>query len=67
MWVIYRSPADFPGKTVARRFEVRDQNTATEDLLEGELADLRKRFQSMGLVNIGRMPQDDFCIVEVWS
>lgn len=62
MWVIYKNPSDYPGKTVARLYE----DGPTAQVIEAELDDLRVRFQSQGFANIGRYEKDDPCIVEVW-
>lgn len=64
MWVIYENPKDHPGKTVARMHTT--LSGASDHLIEGSLDELRERFDSQGLVNVGRYQQDDPCIVEVW-
>jgi hypothetical protein len=63
MWVIYVNPSDHPGKTIARLWT---EQGPTGQIIEGALDDLRVRFESQGLVNIGRNVQDDPCISEVW-
>ena len=63
IWVIYDKPIDIPEKFVARKF-INDNPTKTmyiDDTLEG----IRKKIPA-GLVNIGRYPDDDPKIVEVW-
>ena len=64
LWPIYDSPTDFPAGTfVARRFEL---DNPTPDFVTGRtLAEVRAKIPP-GLYNIGRYPQDDPKIVEVW-
>lgn len=80
MWVIYQPVTAIPvaggagvihkrqteAPAIARRWEVREIETATDDTIEGTLPDLRARFESMGLYNLGRSPSDDPIIVEAW-
>lgn len=67
MWVIYYNPTDYPGKTLARRWDVTTVDTPTNEILVSDnLLDLRVRFESMGLVCLGRSPEDDPVILEVW-
>ncbi len=66
-WVIYSSPKDHPGKTLARRFEITTVVTPTTDIIFAELPALRERLASLGLVNIGRYPMDHESVVEVWT
>lgn len=66
-WVIYSNPLDFPGKTLARRFEVTTVVTPTADVIFADLPALRERLASQGFVNIGRYPQDHESVVEVWT
>lgn len=63
LWVIYKSPKDFPGKYVARRWWL-DSPTG-QFLVADSLDDLRAMLPT-GLDPIGRMPGDDPVIVEVW-
>ena len=64
LWTIYDSPTDFPyGTFVARRF-VLDQPTA-EVVTGATLEEVRAKIPP-ALYNIGRYPQDDPKIVEVW-
>lgn len=66
-WVIYFKPTDHPEGYCARRFEVTDKVQATEDFIKDvTLEQLRERFESMGLVNMGRSPEDDPVIKEIW-
>lgn len=65
MWVIYNRPTDFPSGTMARMWYAFPEE-ATDRTIEANLNELRQRFTSMGLVNIGRQPNDDPKILEVW-
>jgi len=64
MWVIYWNTSDYPGEHVARMHS--SAQGSTSQLIRGTVEELRDRFHSQGLVNIGRYQQDDPCIVEVW-
>lgn len=67
LWVIYENPSDYPGRFVLRKTTVEKgkmficQNCTTYDTLEAARAAVPGN-----LANIGRMEQDDPCIVEVW-
>ena len=69
-FVIYENPSDFPGKFVLRRHMddyagglvgVAVQPDAVEDTLD----EARQKLPC-GVFNIGRYPQDDVAIKEVW-
>ena len=62
MWVIYEMPTAF----TAVRWDVTDKEKLTGHQISGELKELRDRFESMGLFNLGRDPKDDPRIVETW-
>lgn len=67
MFVIYQNTSDYPGRTVARKFTITSKGQIPDDnVIESRLEDLRKRFQSMGLVCLDRHPTDDPVIVETW-
>lgn len=66
MWTIYDNPKEFPGQTIARLWYALPKHGPTDQVIVAELDDLRARFASEGLVNIGRSPNDDTAIVEVW-
>ncbi len=60
---VYRHPEDYPEQFVAR---VWDLNRPTNLIaLADTLEELREAIPE-GMYNIGRQPQDDPCIVEVW-
>lgn len=65
MWVIYWNTKDFPGEHVARLHSSKT-GASPDQLVRGTIEELRERFDSQGLVNIGRYQQDDPCIVEAW-
>lgn len=69
MWVIYDHPSDFPDTFVARRWEVRAEERATDDIKKHESLDALR-----GLIinetrchhRLARFADDDSKIVEVW-
>ena len=67
MWVIYHSPKDHPGKTVARKWVV-DRRGAwpTDEAAIDSLENLREQHRKMLRFRIPRNPLDDACIVESW-
>ncbi|HEV3443734.1 MAG TPA: hypothetical protein VG099_03775 [Gemmataceae bacterium] len=67
LWVITYHPSDFPKKFVLREHRVSGtwQFFMNECILCDTL-DQARRMLPAGLVNIGRYPDDDPVIVEVW-
>ena len=63
LWVIYKNPADFPGKTVARKHT---PDGPTTEHLVWPMETLRSMFKAQGYVKLERFVQDDPVIVEVW-
>jgi hypothetical protein len=67
MWVVYRSPSDYPGKFVVRRWSIAD---ALEPELKPEgVVDTLEEARDLippGLVCLDRLPSDDPVIKEVW-
>ena len=63
LWVIYKDPLDAPDKYVVRCWVGQTPAKACfiDDTLEGVRAVIPK-----GLTNIGRFPNDDPKILEVW-
>lgn len=61
--VVYNNPEDYPNKYVARVWDVNRPTVlvAVADTLE----EIREAIPQ-DMYNIGRTPQDDPCIVEVW-
>jgi hypothetical protein len=68
MWVVYWNPRDYPGRYVVRRQWVSRGDVYKEDypkIVTKFLSEARDVIPD-GLVNIGRMPEDDDVILEVW-
>lgn len=69
-YAIYQNPADYPGWFVVRRWEVHTGVPAPvpspNPKLARSLEDARKAVPA-GYYNIGRQPEDDPVIVEVWT
>jgi hypothetical protein len=63
VWIVYDSPSDFPGKFVARRFQVK---TPTPDVLVADTLEGLRKLLPQGLVRLERTPHDQPHIVEVW-
>ena len=63
IYTIYKHPVDYPDKFVCRMFDmgVPTHVMATADTL----AEIRSMLPE-GLLNLGRDPADDPCVVEVW-
>lgn len=66
--VIYEDPTDFPGRFVVRAHVVDGQGTRPKPDPEAIVDTLEQARKSVpfGKVNLGRMPEDDPKIVEVW-
>jgi len=64
IWTVYRSPLDFPGKFIARRF-VLDKPTR-DVIIADTLEEIRERLSRKGLARFGRFEGDDPVIVETW-
>lgn len=61
--VIYDNPSDFPGKYVARLWDM-DKSTVYA-VVAGSLAEIRNAIPKT-MTCIGRTSQDDPCILETW-
>lgn len=74
MVVIYNGPADYPGKFVARLWELSTRPprhepewVPTQRRVLGEtLEEVRKFAMAPGRLCFPRQPDDDACIVECW-
>jgi hypothetical protein len=70
MYVIYQHPSDFPDEFVCRRqFAGRGIVTVERELFARgpSLDSVRGQLpHGLGLFCLGRSPQDDPCIAEVW-
>jgi hypothetical protein len=67
MFVVYDRPKDFPTSIVVRRWEVRAGESRPTDSVwtAPTLAEARAQLPP-GLHLLGRWPEDDPCIAEVW-
>jgi hypothetical protein len=70
-WVVYSNPKDFPGKYVARRWDIIRGQTEPKPTSEHHVADTLEEIRKMipdrgGLACIPRYDDDDYAIVEMW-
>ncbi len=63
MITVYKHPKDYPEQYVAR---VWDANRPTNLIALADTLDELREAIPQGMYNLGRQPQDDPCIVEVW-
>ena len=73
LWNIYYNPSDFPGKYVVRRYYsvLEGEKGVSQVDLHADVFDTLEQAReflpkNQGLVNLGRNPNDDPVIVEVW-
>lgn len=68
-FVIYKHPSDFPEHFVVRRWRIGQGGLVPdpEPLGEVDNIDDARALVPHGLVNLGRMPDDDPIIFEVWT
>lgn len=69
MWTIYDHPKDYPDHFIARKWSVgtkKDEPEATDEIIARATLDEVRSVLPLGLYCIGRKPEDDPCIVEVW-
>jgi hypothetical protein len=70
MWfyVVYRNPSDYPGLYVVRRHWVHSGGPIAEaaPLIVTQSLDSARAVIPADLYNIGRYPEDDPAILEVW-
>lgn len=67
MWVIYRpTTKDYPGQWVARMHLTLPEPSTTHHIIFGDSLESVQAQIPPGLINIGRMPEDDPVIEEVW-
>lgn len=68
-WTIYKSPSDYPGLFVLRRFRIKPAGVVVADVrpwgIAKTLEDVRKSLPE-GLYNVGRRKDDEPQIVETW-
>jgi len=60
---IYADPSDYPGKYVARLF---DMSTPTTYISIADTMDEIRSTIPRTMIRLSRQPNDDPCIVEVW-
>lgn len=67
MWVIYDHPKDYPNSFVLREWiiEAGTHKPTGRWCVKDTLEECRAELPA-GVVNIGRYPEDDPCIAEVW-
>lgn len=63
IWVVYNSPADFPGRFVARKWL---NDVATSELVQAESLEALRELLPPGLYCLPRAQEDDAVIVESW-
>jgi hypothetical protein len=69
IWTVYDNPADYPGKYVARRFDIDagGPKPSSSIIIAQSLEMLRDILQfEMHLTCLARSPEDDPKIVESW-
>lgn len=67
IWTVYDHPADFPDTYVARRGEVgKGVYGPTNDVVTGDLADIREAMETCGFICTPRADVDPMNIVESW-
>lgn len=66
-WAIYDKPVDYPEGFIARMYIATRGacSPTTTSIKAATLNDVRKQLPP-GLVNLGRSPLDDPCVVETW-
>ena len=69
IWTVYDNPTDYPGKFVARRYDVGANRVTTSSsvIIMDDLEKLRDVLEfELHLVKLMRMPEDDPKIMETW-
>lgn len=68
IWTVYADPTDYPGKFVARRFDVTKDGPVPSDnvIIVPTLGMVRHILDEMHLTRMARHPDDDPKIVECW-
>lgn len=64
IWTVYENPTDFPGKFVARLWDL-DQPTDQIKVAD-TLREIRAELMPLGLHRLERQPEDDPHILETW-
>jgi hypothetical protein len=68
VWTIFDNPDDFPGKIITRETVVGHKGPIPSPFayVSPTIEHARQALEAMGLVCLGRDPQDEPSIVEVW-
>jgi len=72
-WVVYEDPADFPGKWVVRRFTIYPDGGSPvieedpEPMVVTDSLEEARKVIPKGAYCLGRHPEDDPVIYEVWT
>lgn len=67
LWTVYCRPKDWPHGYIARRFEIHpSESYPTEDTVKADTLQELRLHMPEGMVALGRSPDDDPVIVEVW-
>jgi len=68
-WTIYEDPSDFPGKWVVRRFSIRRGSAEAdpEPMVVTDSLEAARNVIPKGAYCLGRHPEDDPAIYEVWT
>lgn len=68
LWTVYAQPSDYPDDWIARKWLVGlgGPPLATDDAVAGDLENIRRFMEDMGLACLPRDPSDDPTIVETW-
>ena len=66
MWVVTKSPSDFPGKFVARLHYTLPAAEPTKVVIIGDTIEAVREAIPHGLFAFARYPSDDPVIVETW-
>jgi hypothetical protein len=66
LYMVYRSPDDYPGMYIARKFLINEMLVATSDVYYGlTLQSVRDQLPK-GLIRLPRSPDDAITVVELW-
>ena len=69
LFVVYEKPSDFPNSFVVRKHTIimgKAKPAGSPMLIGPNIDHIREVLRQMGAINIGRFPNDDPVIKEVW-